>query len=724
MKCSNCNVEIREGAKFCTSCGNSAVSQQDYKCPHCQETIKPAAKFCTGCGSKQGAAQKENAKELSMIKQRVFWDIQQGEIARKINEVEFMKYDSAQGIIINTGTTAYIRCDGKKVAEINSGMYDFIEPEKLNKVLETRVGGAAGFFKEGCRFLTNMICGHQVKEDVEKPELKPEQQTSLNALIESMRKGSLMSLSLKLDKDFEIIFGAPYEDSGIEPMTIKTKYLDVQVGARAYFRISDFTAFSSHYLTDRNSVSTLYLASKLTPLVKAAIQGVMHDVELEGTIISEDLLEKIKQSIAAAVNASMHGISLEKIIEISFTNEDIERLRTLSRELYLSEKELDYYIRSNEFKNRLAAQAGDQAVYEAQSALELQRRLDATNKDGLLHEDELLKVVELLELDRTIRQINNNEQLENAYAEAEKKGLLRQEDIEIIKSNVEQNGYQRGLALALMQQRGQAEVEALELDRVRQARLSKAAIDVDEQRLRDQYANEALRQKAETEQDIKAAERRNKLDAMNELQRMRQEREEAEHRREEESKDKERQHELSKEKMRLEEIELKYSKSKDLTPQQLMAIAANENLDPVAAAKFAESFSAGLNSEQQTQFMEEFKQLNQARIDDKDREVERMERMKAEEAERMERILQGVMQNTTTMTGHLVQHKDQQQNEYRERLETQEKRVDQNQDRAMDFITRTPAPKTAPKPPIHKCKACDAGIGSGEKFCPACGVAQ
>lgn len=37
----------------------------------------------------------------------------------------------------------------------------------------------------------------------------------------------------------------------------------------------------------------------------------------------------------------------------------------------------------------------------------------------------------------------------------------------------------------------------------------------------------------------------------------------------------------------------KYRMSRDLTPEQLMAIAANENLSPEAAAKLAESLGKG-----------------------------------------------------------------------------------------------------------------------------------
>jgi class 3 adenylate cyclase len=48
MKCPNCQVESREEAIFCRSCGASLVS--DISCPNCEASNPPDSKFCEKCG--------------------------------------------------------------------------------------------------------------------------------------------------------------------------------------------------------------------------------------------------------------------------------------------------------------------------------------------------------------------------------------------------------------------------------------------------------------------------------------------------------------------------------------------------------------------------------------------------------------------------------------------------------------------------------------------------
>lgn len=46
MKCSKCQSENREGAKFCQGCG----SELELTCPSCGQPLQPNARFCDECG--------------------------------------------------------------------------------------------------------------------------------------------------------------------------------------------------------------------------------------------------------------------------------------------------------------------------------------------------------------------------------------------------------------------------------------------------------------------------------------------------------------------------------------------------------------------------------------------------------------------------------------------------------------------------------------------------
>ena len=70
---------------------------------------------------------------MTSVKRKIFWNIHKGEIACRINEAEFLNYDAAQGLIVNDGTTAYVKANGKVLAEIHGGVYDFVDPEEIHR---------------------------------------------------------------------------------------------------------------------------------------------------------------------------------------------------------------------------------------------------------------------------------------------------------------------------------------------------------------------------------------------------------------------------------------------------------------------------------------------------------------------------------------------------------------------------------------------------------------
>lgn len=106
----------------------------------------------------------------------------------------------ALGIIINDGTTAYIKANGKLIAEIHGGAYDFIKPEELESLLNTRIGGLRSGIGNGFRFIANLILGRRVKDQISNQADELRQLQSLDHTIEYLKKGALFPSPSKLTK--------------------------------------------------------------------------------------------------------------------------------------------------------------------------------------------------------------------------------------------------------------------------------------------------------------------------------------------------------------------------------------------------------------------------------------------------------------------------------------------------------------------------------------------
>lgn len=724
MKCLNCNSELLEGAKFCTSCGTPIKQEQAQPetstCPKCNAPLLPDAKFCTSCGAAIAPAPAatptaaEAEGELSVVKQKIFWNIRKGEVACHINEAEFANYDHAQGLIVNDGTTAYIKSNGKVIAELHGGTYDFVNPDELNKILEQREGGLASLLSAGGRFFVNLILGRRVKDKLEKAEPKSEQPQSLDALIQSLRNKDVLSLQLKLDKNFSLIFGGGTagEEGDFVPMKIRTKLLDVDMGVRAIFHIEDFEAFARHYLVDSRVATTKNLADALLPTIQNAVQSVMAERVVDGTTLPQEVIKQIETNITAQ-SQKFHGLVLEKIAEIVMSSEELERFRQLSRELYLSEQELEYLRRTNDFRNRLALETNNQQIAEARTELQLYQGLMEVNKDKLLTDDELDKFYTVLSREKRIRDAKNEDEINAALAEIAKTELLREEDIENLRLDIAERGYNREKAIRLMQLK-----DSIEFEKTRVAGEGEIAIEamrqtlelqdmaIAQQRKVDDYSDE----RRVKERELAYAERMREIDAdkaemdaqMEQLRKLKEM--EREDRRLEQS------HEAEMERLRQESITRKGA----LSAEQLMAIAASENMDSDAARTFAESFSAGRNAEQ-------MQQANEARIADAHRHEDQM----------ME-ILRQMAQMNSNMVAGITQQQQTQRAEQARQIERQQERMDHITDSALEYTTRNnqithqqpaPAPTPAPAPSVERvCPKCGTAVARNIRFCHHCGT--
>ena len=138
------------------------------------------------------------------------------------------------------------------------------------------------------------------------------------------------------------------------------------------------------------------------------------------------------------------------VLDITDSSADFERFRAVERELFASEKELDFLQRTGEIRNRLEQEENKQQVDRAQNAEQLRQALQMVNKDKLLSEDEMEQFVQLLESQKRIRQAGvmrdeamAKEEIRQALIEMKKSGLVKDDELAALENSLLQGKIDR-----------------------------------------------------------------------------------------------------------------------------------------------------------------------------------------------------------------------------------------------------------------------------------------
>ncbi len=523
------------------------------KCPNCGKELKDEAKFCSGCGYKFPVAQNttqpqtdtsENKVDIEKQSSFIQWNILPGQLGLKIDAREIASYGRIKGLVIQEGVKALFFINGKISAQLDAGKYEFKSfPDVSFKddTEEKKQGRVAAFFNNIRNFFRST------------PQFPSNVQN--------------VSVVLVRSTEFPLVFSVK---------DVATSGVHSEVGLHILCRVSNINDFYASMLLDKTFVSFESVKNQLEPIIKNVLNSALASFPADNLNGAQDaLLAALKTQISSIYSY----FDVSKIISLTAQNEELEKIRKMQEELYISELELTELTKRNSFLNRLQDENNAQELREARSQVDFQAAMDKIDQDRELNEDERLKFSQMLEAQRLIREAKTQDEIDAAMAVFEKSGMLREEELDNVRAQVEQNAamrdlsYEQALNLATLS-------NEKELDRQRlqwEIEIGNQRIQNELERQRMQAAYEDERHQKEMEMDKQ--EQLTQLELLRQAQAIRNEREQAEHERQMEANAQKIQHE--------EEMRRMFQ---NMTAEQI--VAANPDITPEAAAAMAEKFKA------------------------------------------------------------------------------------------------------------------------------------
>lgn len=653
------------------------------KCPKCGTQVPDNYRFCTECGTDLRALN-DKAEDPVNVNNKALWEIQPGEIARKISEADFINLNTVSGIIVQPGVTALIYIDGKEAAQINSGIYNFVDDREIKAEMDKKIefSGITGSISKFWRGVVKAVIGAKVNE----PESINSSKRTAKEIISRLNANSVISVYLKRNSNFPAFFGSVETAEGKKtfiPLKIRTRVLDAQIGVQMFLTVEDFSVFLSQYLLEKKSATFIDVQNDLSVYVRNILQEELYNEDIDDYGITQAAKDRICARLGS-IPQYAPGVGFVRIADVSCSNEEFDRFRKLTQELWCSEKELDFLHRTNEFQNRLARENNERIVSDAKNEQELKEGLRTVNRDQLLSDDEFDSFATALALKKIHRNADAEiEQLQRRTA-LDSAGISAQTRLALDKLSSDESIYARTIEL--------------EKQRLRDSReLNHEAIGI--RRDNDEYEDERLsknldftRTKLEMAFDIDAK--------MNEQEQSNFDREEARRRAAIEQ-----QRSIIKDNLVHEEnmanIHKEYSEG------QLMAEKIDK-MDAGAQSEFAKSFS----SKKQEEAAAATRKIYEDAVTKQD-----------QERKDMMDFLKNIANTQAAVAGAQVAKAEEHKAEYREDARYQQARIDHTQDKALEFTTRSAvySQKAPSRQEESECPVCGARMKKTEKYCPECG---
>lgn len=661
--CPNCKTEVKDTAKFCFLCGNRFDAAPT---PQSQSSAPE-----TGIGE---TSLPPPPKDFSLIGPFIHWNILPEQIAVKIDENDIAAYGrDVKGVSIQDGITALFFYNGKLLAQLGAGSYTFkdlgVEEPRASK--QPKAESAPKDPKKDKTAEKKKLFGSFINRVTTFFSGRSRERARAAGLTNRIPANiPPVSIVLVRTTDFPLVF--TFKNAN-------TAKLRSEIGLYTLCRVADITSFYSRILSgDRKMVSLKDIGQELEPVFIREINMLFAPVSPEQVNNNTDLQRLLLQRLQIAVPQIYPFISIVNIVNLTATNSELEGLRRLREELYVSEQTLEETMRRNVFLSRMAEVANrqdermlgidlaheqtvrrmgnDHTIAKEKMDAALAAAKEKIYEEMSLTEDEKAKFDLMLSAQRKLREARTADEVEAAMQVFEKNGLLRQQEMDNLRHQIAHDASLRDLndaqVLSIVTLQNQQELEQKRLDWERRNEKDQLDHELEQTRKVDGYHDERFRSDLEKERlrreqdtDLDHEERKKQLEIMRGLMAIRQEKEDAEHRRN-----------LELEKTRAQsqqEITRIYTV---MTPEQIMA--ANPNITPEAAQALSEKFkaeAAAAQNDKSLQLMQQLLQMKQDHAQDLlDAKQQELDRTRADVNANADRFVDG-MKTTISAVGGMGQ---------------------------------------------------------------------